>query len=59
MIWAKSFFFMRLHLFSSIAAVIASVLLAPAGSAQEFPYLIFARFLEPLAQTRPDLFAPD
>lgn len=41
---------MKLRLFSLIAVLSASVLLAPAGSAQEFPYQIFERYLEPLAQ---------
>lgn len=41
---------MKLRLFSVIAAVGASILLAPAGSAQELPYQIFERYLEPLAQ---------
>ena len=41
---------MKLRLFSLIAAIGASILLAPAGSAQELPYQIFERYLEPLAQ---------
>lgn len=41
---------MKLRLFSVIAAVGASILLAPAGSAQGLPYQIFERYLEPLAQ---------
>lgn len=41
---------MKLRLFSVIAAIGASILLAPAGSAQELPYQIFERYLEPLAQ---------
>jgi len=41
---------MKLRLFSLISAIGASVLLAPAGSAQELPYQIFERYLEPLAQ---------
>lgn len=41
---------MKLRLFSLIAAVGASILLSPAGSAQELPYQIFERYLEPLAQ---------
>jgi len=41
---------MKLRLFSLIAAVSASVLLAPKGSAQELPYQFFERYLEPLAQ---------
>ncbi len=41
---------MKLRLFSLLAAVSASILLAPAGSAQELPYQIFERYLEPLAQ---------
>lgn len=41
---------MKLRLFSLIAAVSASILLAPAGAAQELPYQIFERYLEPLAQ---------
>jgi CubicO group peptidase (beta-lactamase class C family) len=41
---------MKLRLFSLIAVVSASILLAPAGSAQELPYQIFERYLEPLAQ---------
>jgi CubicO group peptidase (beta-lactamase class C family) len=41
---------MKLRLFSLIAAVGASILLSPVGSAQELPYQIFERYLEPLAQ---------
>ena len=41
---------MTLRLFSLIAAVSASFFLAPSGSAQELPYQIFERYLEPLAQ---------
>jgi len=41
---------MKLRSFSLIAAVSASFMLAPAGSAQELPYQIFERYLEPLAQ---------
>ncbi len=41
---------MKLRLFSLIAALSASLLLAPRGSAQELPYQIFERYLEPLAQ---------
>ncbi len=41
---------MKLRLFSLIAALGASILLVPAGSAQELPYQIFERYLEPLAQ---------
>jgi CubicO group peptidase (beta-lactamase class C family) len=41
---------MKLRLFSLIAAVGASILLSPAGSAQELPYQIFERYLEPLVQ---------
>lgn len=41
---------MKLRLFSLIAAVSASILLSPAGAAQELPYQIFERYLEPLAQ---------
>ncbi|MDO8795441.1 MAG: serine hydrolase domain-containing protein [Vicinamibacterales bacterium] len=41
---------MKLRLFSAAAALGAAILLAPAGSAQEFPYQIFERYLEPLAQ---------
>ena len=41
---------MKLRLFSLIAALSASILLAPAGSAQELPYQIFERYLEPLRQ---------
>ena len=41
---------MKLRLFSLIAAVSASIFLAPSGSAQELPYQIFERYLEPLAQ---------
>ena len=41
---------MKLRLFSLIAALSASILLAPSGSAQELPYRIFERYLEPLAQ---------
>ncbi len=41
---------MKLRLFSLIAALSASVWLAPAGSAQELPYQIFERYLAPLAQ---------
>lgn len=40
---------MKLRLFSLIAALSASILLAPAGSAQELPYQIFERYLEPVA----------
>lgn len=41
---------MKLRLFSLIAAVGASILLSQPGSAQELPYQIFERYLEPLAQ---------
>ena len=41
---------MKLRLFSLIAAIGASFLLAPRGSAQELPYQFFERYLEPLAQ---------
>ncbi|MDP3718852.1 MAG: serine hydrolase domain-containing protein [Acidobacteriota bacterium] len=41
---------MKLPLFSLIAAIGASFLLVPRGSAQELPYQIFERYLEPLAQ---------
>ena len=41
---------MKLRLFSLIAVVSASILLGPAGAAQELPYQIFERYLEPLAQ---------
>lgn len=41
---------MKLRLFSAIAVLGASILLAPAGSAQVLPYQIFERYLEPLAQ---------
>jgi CubicO group peptidase (beta-lactamase class C family) len=41
---------MKLRLFSLIAAAGASILLSPVGSAQELPYQIFERYLEPLAQ---------
>lgn len=41
---------MKLRLISAAAALGAVILLAPAGSAQEFPYQIFERYLEPLAQ---------
>jgi CubicO group peptidase (beta-lactamase class C family) len=41
---------MKLCLFSLIAAVGASFLLAPRGAAQELPYQIFERYIEPLAQ---------
>jgi CubicO group peptidase (beta-lactamase class C family) len=41
---------MKLRLFSLIAAVGASFLLAPRGAAQELPYQIFERYIEPLAQ---------
>ena len=41
---------MRLRLSSLIAALGASILLAPVGAAQEFQYQIFERYLEPLAQ---------
>ena len=40
---------MKLRIFSLIAAIGASTLLAPTGSAQELPYQIFERYLEPLA----------
>lgn len=40
---------MKLRLFSLIAAIGASILLAPRGAAQELPYQIFERYLEPLA----------
>ena len=41
---------MKLRLFSAAAALAAAIVLAPTGSAQEFPYQIFERYLEPLAQ---------
>jgi CubicO group peptidase (beta-lactamase class C family) len=41
---------MKLRLFSAAAALGAAVLLAPKASGQEFPYQIFERYLEPLAQ---------
>lgn len=41
---------MKLRLFSAAFALGVTILLAPAGSAQEFPYQIFERYLEPLAQ---------
>src|SRR5688572_23283445 len=41
---------MKLRLFPAAAALGAAILLAPAGPAQEFPYQIFERYLEPLAQ---------
>jgi CubicO group peptidase (beta-lactamase class C family) len=41
---------MKLRLFTAAAALGAAILLAPVGSAQEFPYQIFERYLEPLAQ---------
>lgn len=41
---------MKLRLFSAASALGAAILLAPTGSAQEFPYQIFERYLEPLAQ---------
>lgn len=40
---------MKLRIFSLIAAIGASTLLAPTGSGQELPYQIFERYLEPLA----------
>ena len=40
----------KLRLFSAAAALGAIVLLGPSGSAQEFPYQIFERYIEPLAQ---------
>ena len=42
--------FMKLRLFSAAVALGAVILLSPTGSAQEFPYQIFERYLEPLAQ---------
>ncbi len=41
---------MKLRLFSVAAAMGAAIFLGPSGSAQEFPYQIFERYLEPLAQ---------
>ena len=41
---------MKLRLFSAAFALGAAILLAPTGAAQEFPYQIFERYLEPLAQ---------
>jgi len=41
---------MKLRLIPAAAALCATILLAPTGSAQEFPYQIFERYLEPLAQ---------
>ena len=41
---------MKLRLFSVAAALGAAISLGPTGSAQEFPYQIFERYLEPLAQ---------
>lgn len=41
---------MKLRLFSAAFALGVGILLAPTGSAQEFPYQIFERYLEPLAQ---------
>ena len=41
---------MKLRLFSVAAALGAIFLVSPKGSAQEFPYQIFERYLEPLAQ---------
>jgi len=41
---------MKHRLFSAAIALGAIILLSPKGSAQEFPYQIFERYLEPLAQ---------
>src|SRR3989338_10160767 len=41
---------MKHRLFSVTAALGVAILLGPSGSAQEFPYQIFERYLEPLAQ---------
>ncbi len=41
---------MKLRLFSVAGALGAIILLSQKGSAQEFPYQIFERYLEPLAQ---------
>lgn len=41
---------MKPRLFSVATALGVAVLLGPSGSAQEFPYQIFERYLEPLAQ---------
>lgn len=41
---------MKLRLFSAACALGAAIVLAQTGSAQEFPYQIFERYLEPLAQ---------
>lgn len=41
---------MKLRLFSAAAAFSVAILLAPTGSAQEFPYQIFERYIEPVAQ---------
>lgn len=41
---------MKARLFSVAAALGVAILLGPSGSAQVFPYQIFERYLEPLAQ---------
>ena len=41
---------MKLRLFSAAVALGAAILLSPKSAAQEFPYQIFERYLEPLAQ---------
>ena len=41
---------MKLRLFSVAAVFSAALLLGPGGSAQELPYQIFERYIEPLAQ---------
>jgi CubicO group peptidase (beta-lactamase class C family) len=41
---------MELRLFCTAVALGATIFMGPSGSAQEFPYQIFERYLEPLAQ---------
>ncbi len=41
---------MKLRLFCTAVALGATLFVGPSGSAQEFPYQIFERYLEPLAQ---------